>query len=90
MEGSSGSDAPFSDDEFLSTGTEELNSTRTQGHKDYGIDANENQEVCPDVHKMQLNNAKLRYSDAVRSRRGTNSHGSKDQGVFHPQRTGSR
>ena len=38
MEGSSGSDAPFSDDEFLSTGTEELNSTRTQGHEDYGIE----------------------------------------------------
>ena len=33
---------------------------------------------------MQLNNAKLRYSDAVRSRRGTNSRGSKDPGVFHP------
>jgi hypothetical protein len=32
MEGSSGSDAPLSGDEFLSTGTEELNSTHTQGH----------------------------------------------------------
>ena len=82
----SGSNTTNSEETILTSGTEDLNSLHADSHEQAGTDTRIDSEGEHKPSEFQHLSKDASYVGDVRAKRGINSQGRKNSGVFHPPR----